>query len=423
MDEIFDYIRKEQERQITTINLIPSENYASKAVMEAVGTVLGNKYSEGYPEKRYYQGNEFVDKIELLAIERAKQLFGAEHVNVQSYSGSPANLAVFFTLLEVGDKFMGMRLDMGGHLTHGSPVNFSGKYYTPVPYTVDKETGLLDMDQIKKIAQENKPRMIISGYTAYPRTIPFKEFHEIAESVDAYSFADISHIAGLVAGGAHPSPFPFTDVVMTTTHKTLRGPRGGMIMCKKEDRLANVEGLDEKQAARKRDLAARINKSVFPGLQGGPHNNIIAGKAVAFAEALKPDFKDYAHQIVKNAKALAEELMSQGIKLVSDGTDNHLLLIDLTPMGVGLGKSVAVALEEAGICLNCNTIPYDPSTPFKPSGLRIGTPILTTIGMKESEMKQVGQWIASIIKDRDNAELKQKTKQEVAELCKEFKFY
>lgn len=423
MDKVFEYIEKERERLSTTINLIPSENYASKAVLEATGSVLANKYSEGYPLKRYYQGNEFVDQVELLAIERAQKLFGAEHVNVQPNSGSPANLAVFFTLLKPGAKFMGMRLDMGGHLTHGSHVNFSGTYYTPIPYFVDKETGLLDMDQIRKIALEEKPKMIISGYTAYPRTIPFKEFHEISEEVGAYSFADISHIAGLVAGGSHPSPFPFTDVVMTTTHKTLRGPRGGIIMCKKEDRLANTEGLDEKQTKRIKNLASRMDKSVFPGLQGGPHNHVIAGKAIAFEEALQPEFKDYAHQIVKNAKALAEELMSQGLKLVSNGTDNHLILMDLTPMGVGLGRPVAVALEEAGIVLNCNAIPYDPSTPFKPSGLRLGTPILTTIGMKESEMKQVGEWIAKVVNDRDNSELKNKIKQEVLELCKHFRFY
>jgi glycine hydroxymethyltransferase len=347
MDEVFGCIERETERQRTTLNLIPSENYASKAVMEATGSVLGNKYSEGYPNKRYYQGNRFVDEIELIAIERAKRLFGAEHVNVQPYSGSPANLAVFFALLEVGDRFMGMKLDMGGHLTHGSPVNFSGTYYKAVPYSVDKETGLLDMDEIRRAALREKPRMIISGYTAYPRTIPFKEFHDIAQEVGACSFADISHIAGLVAAGIHPSPLPFTDVVMTTTHKTLRGPKG----------------------------------------------------------------------------TLAEELMGQGLKLVSGGTDNHMMLVDLTPMGIGLGRAAAVALEEAGICLNCNTIPYDPSTPFKPSGLRLGTPILTTVGMKEPEMKQVGEWIAKVIKDRDNPELKQKIKQEVAELCKEFKFY
>jgi len=423
MDEIFDYIDKELERQKTVLNLIPSENYASKTVMKVVGTVLGNKYSEGYPNRRYYQGNEFVDKIEELAISRAKQLFGAEHVNVQPYSGSPANLAVFFTLLDVGDRFMGMRLDMGGHLTHGSHVNFSGTYYKAIPYSVDRGTGLMDMEEIRRIAHKEKPRMIISGSTAYPRTIDFKQFHEIAEEVGAYSFADISHIAGLIAGGAHPSPLPFTDVIMTTTHKTLRGPRGAMIMCKNEDRLVDVSGLDEKQAARRKNLAARIDKSVFPGLQGGPHNNAIAGKAVAFAEALRPEFKDYAHQIVKNAKVLAEELMNQGIKLVSDGTDNHLILIDLTPIGIGLGRKLAVDLEQAGICLNCNTIPYDPSTPFKPSGLRLGTPILTTIGMKGSEMKQVGEWISRIIKDPDNSDLKNKTRHDVAELCKQFEFY
>lgn len=423
MDPVFDYISKEKERQNTTINLIPSENYASKAVLEATGSVLGNKYSEGYPKKRYYQGNEFVDEIELLAIERAKKLFGAEHVNVQPYSGSPANMAVYFALLKPGEKILGMRLDMGGHLTHGHTVNFSSKFYTAVQYGVDRETGLINMDEVRKQAEQEKPKIIVSGSTAYPRQFNFKEFHEIAESIGAYSLADISHIAGLVAGEAHPSPFPFTDVVMTTTHKTLRGPRGAMIMCKKEDRLANVEGLDEKQASKAKNLAVKIDRAVFPGLQGGPHNHAIAGKAIAFGEAMKPEFKDYAHQIVKNAKAMAEELMSQGLKLVSDGTDNHLMLIDLTSMGIGLGRDVASALEEAGIVLNANTIPYDPSTAFKPSGLRLGTPILTTIGMKESECKQISEWIAKVVKDKDNSELKHKTKQEVSELCKQFTFY
>ena len=423
MDIVFDHIERELDRQKTTINLIPSENYTSKNVMQAVGTVLGNKYSEGYPGKRYYQGNEHIDEIERIAIERAKQLFGAEHVNVQPYSGSPANLAIYGALLQTGDKLMGMRLDMGGHLTHGHSVSFTSKFFTATHYTVDKETGLINMDEVRKIAEQERPKIIVSGSTAYPRLFDFKEFHEIAESVGAYSMADISHIAGLVAGEAHPSPLPFTDTVMTTTHKTLRGPRGAMIMCKKEDRLSNVEGLDEKKAKKAKDLAGKIDRAVFPGSQGGPHNNIIAGKAIAFSEALTPEFKDYAHQIVKNAKVLAEELMSNGLKLVSGGTDNHLMLVDLTPMGVGLGREVAFALEEAGIVLNANTIPYDPSTPFRPSGLRLGTPILTTIGMKESDMKQIGEWIANIIKDRNNSELKQKTKKEVAEFCKQFSFY
>lgn len=402
--EIYGVVQKELERQKNVLNLIPSENYVSKAVLEATGSILSNKYSEGYSGKRYYQGNKWVDEIENLAIERAKKLFGAEHVNVQPYSGSPANAAIYLALLNPGDKILGMQLDMGGHLTHGHKVNFSSKFYSTVQYGVDKETGLLDMDAIKKIALEEKPQIIVSGATAYPRTIPFKEFHEIAQEAGAYSMADISHIAGLIAGGVHPSPFPFTDVVMTTTHKTLRGPRGAMIMCKEK-------------------IGSLIDKAVFPGMQGGPHDNVTAAKAVAFGEALKPEFGDYAHQVVKNAKALAQTLMDCGIKLVSDGTDNHLMLIDLTPMGTGLGKKMAVALEEAGICTNANTIPYDPSTPFKPSGVRIGTPVMTTRGMKESEMKLVGEWISKIIQSPEDAGLREKTLSEVRELCGKFAFY
>lgn len=421
--EIFDAIQGELGRQKYVLNMIPSENYVSKAVLEATGSVLGNKYSEGYSGKRYYQGNRWIDTVEMLAIERAKKIFGAEHANVQPYSGSPANKAIYFALLKPGDKVMGMRLDMGGHLTHGHSVNFSARFYKSAQYTVDQKTHLLDMDAIRKMALKEKPQIIVSGYTAYPRTIPFKEFHEIAEEIGAYSMADISHIAGLIAGGAHPSPFPFTDVVMTTTHKTLRGPRGAIIMCKKEDRLAKTDGLDEKAAAKEKDLAGKIDRAVFPGLQGGPHDHVTAAKAVAFGEALKPEFKTYAHQIVKNAKTLAEELMKHGIKLISGGTDNHLILIDLTPFGVGLGKPVAVALEEAGICTNCNTIPYDPSTPFKPSGIRIGTPILTTRGMKEEQMKIIGEWLAKVIKEPNNASLKTKISGEVRQLCEKFPFY
>ena len=420
---VYSSIQSELERQKTVLNMIPSENYVSKAVLEATGSVLCNKYSEGYAKRRYYQGNQWVDEIELLAIERAKKLFGAEHVNLQPYSGSPANAAIYFALLKPGEKIMGMRLDMGGHLTHGHTVNFSSQFYKSCPYTVDRETGMLDMDIVRKLAEAEKPQIIVSGYTAYPRTIPFKEFHDIAESVGAYSMADISHIAGLIAGGAHQSPFPFTDVVMTTTHKTLRGPRGAMIMCRKIDRLAKTEGLDEKEAEKAKDLAGKIDRAVFPGLQGGPHDNVTAAKAVAFAEALNPDFKDYAHQIVKNAKALAKTLMDSGVKLVSNGTDNHLILIDLTPIGIGLGKKIAAALEEAGICTNANTVPYDQSTPFKPSGVRIGTPILTTRGMKEPEMKLVGEWISKVIHSPDDAGLKQKIRGETIELCKKFVFY
>jgi glycine hydroxymethyltransferase len=402
--EVFTWLMNELNRQREVINMIPSENYVSKAVLEACGSVANNKYSEGYPKKRYYQGNHFVDEAEILAIERAKKLFGAEHANVQSYSGSPANMAVFFGLLNPGDKIMGMRLDMGGHLTHGHGVNFSSKFYKSSPYVVDKATGLIDMDDVRRLAIKEKPKMIISGGTAYPRIWDFHKFQEIADEVGAFTLADISHIAGLVAGCAHPSPFPFTDAVMTTTHKTLRGPRGAMIMCKEK-------------------YAKQIDRAVFPGLQGGPHNHVNAAKAVCFGEALKPDFRVYAHQIVKNAKVFAKTLMDNGVKLVTDGTDNHLILIDLTDRGVGLGAEVAVALEKAGFCTNKNTIPYDPSTPFKPSGVRIGTPIMTTRGMKEDEMKLTGEWFAKVVNNYKNEELLKKTCEQVKDLCIRFPFY
>jgi glycine hydroxymethyltransferase len=421
--EIHQHILNEMTRQKDVLNMIPSENYVSPAVLEACGSVLNNKYSEGYPFKRYYQGHEFIDQIESLAITRAKELFGAEHANVQSYSGSPANMAIYHALLKPGDKIMGMQLDMGGHLTHGHKVNFSSKYFKAVQYPVDEKTELLNMGAIRTLAKEEKPNIIVSGATAYPRTIDFKAFHEIAEEVGAYSLADISHIAGLIVGKAHPSPFPFTDVVMTTTHKTLRGPRSAIILSKKEDRLAKVDGLDEKQATKVKNLALKIDRAVFPGLQGGPHEHIIAGKAIAFKEAATPEFEQYANQIVKNSRVLADSLMNNGIKLVTNGTDNHLILIDLRPFGIGLGREVAVSLENAGICTNCNTVPYDPSTPFKPSGIRIGTPILTTRGMKETEMRQIGDWISQVIKNKDNKELQEKISKEVKELCDKFPVY
>ena len=425
--EVFTTVQNELQRQKDEFNMIPSENYCSKAVLAACGSILNNKYAEGYPKKRYYQGNKFIDDAEQLAIDRAKKLFGAEHANVQPDSGSIANCAVYFALLKPGEKLMGLRLDMGGHLTHGHKVSATARFYNPVQYTVDEKTGLFDMDAIRKMAEQEKPKIIVSGATAYPRIIDFKAFHEIAESVGAYSFADVSHIAGLIVGDAHPSPLPFTDVVMTTTHKTLRGPRSALILSKKEDRLADVSGLDEKQALRAKDMAGKIDKSIFPGLQGGPHEHIIAAKAVAFGEALQPAFKDYAQQIVKNAKALAEKLMSEGIKLVSDGTDTHLMLIDLIntkSVGkMGLGKEGAVALEEAGIITNANTIPYDPSTPFRPSGIRLGTPILTTRGMKESEMQDVGEYIAEVINNLSDSSIRARVKEKVKALCDQFAFY
>ena len=406
--QIYDLIKKEEQRQKDVLEMIPSENYTSKAVMQALGTVLTNKYSEGYPFKRYYQGNSNVDSIETLAIERAKKLFGAEHVNVQPNSGSPANMAVYFAVLKRGDKILGMDLNHGGHLTHGSPVNFSGKDYEFISYGVDQKTNLINMEKVREIALRERPKMIVCGATAYPRTIDFESFSKIAKEIGAYLLADISHIAGLVATQVHNSPFPHADFVTTTTHKTLRGPRSAIIMCKEE-------------------YAKEIDKAVFPGLQGGPHEHIIAAKAICFNEALTPEFKEYSKQIIKNAKALSETLKRRNIALVSDGTDNHLLLIDLIKTKSisesGRGKEVANALEEAGIITNANTIPFDPSTPFKPSGIRLGTPILTTIGMKEPEMEIVGNYIADVINHMSNESIRQKIKQEIKELCGKFRFY
>ncbi len=412
--ELLEYERK---RQFEGLEMIPSESFPSKAVLEALGSVLNNKYSEGYPGKRYYGGNEFIDRVEQLAIDRAKQLFCAEHVNVQPYSGSPANTAIYFALLNFGDKVMGMSLVQGGHLTHGHKVNFSGTAYNFVQYGVDKETEQIDMDAIRKMAIAEQPKLIISGATAYPRTIDFKAFAEIAQELGAYSMADISHVAGLIAGGAHPSPFPETDVVMTTTHKTLCGPRGAMILCKKEYPLR-----DKYHAVSKLTLAQRIDKAVFPGLQGGPHNHAIAAKAVAFGEALQPSFKVFAKQIVLNAKALADSLMEQGLRLVSGGTDNHLLLVDLTNQNV-TGQQTETALDKAGITVNKNTIPYDPRSPFDPSGIRLGTPALTCRGMKEQEMKDIGQWIADVVKNCNDEVKIKAVREKVLDLTKQFEMY
>lgn len=398
--EINSLINEELKRQKECLMMIPSENLTSKAVLEALGSMLTNKYSEGYPGKRYYGGNKYIDVIESLAIERAKKLFNAEHVNVQSYSGSPANLEVYSALLNFGDKVMAMSLTHGGHLTHGHSVNFSGKAYKFVHYGVDEKTEMLDYDEIREMALREKPKMIVSGFTAYPRQVDFKKFAEIAQEVGAISFADISHIAGLVAGGAHQSPFPHTDVVMTTTHKTLRGPRGAIIMCKGK-------------------YASQIDKAVFPGMQGGPHNNNTAAKAVCFAEAATPEFRQYAGQIVKNAKALADELMKQGLRLVTGGTDTHLILIDLTGIGCS-GKEAEAALDEANITINKNTVPFDKGTPFNPSGIRLGTPALTTRGMKESEMKEVGEMIANVVRNHADERVKEAVKKRVLELCKKF---
>lgn len=399
--EIYSLMEKEILRQQETINLIASENYVSRSVLEATASVLTNKYSEGYPQQRYYQGNEIVDATEIIAIERAKKLFGAEHANVQPYSGSPANAAVYMAFLNPGDTFIGFDLSCGGHLTHGHPVNFSGKTYRAVNYSVDKTTEKIDMDEVRRLALEHGPKMIISGLTAYPRQIDFSAFQKIADEIGAIHFADISHISGLIIGSVHPSPFPFCDVAMTTTHKTLRGPRGAIILCQ-------------------RKYAKQIDRAVFPGSQGGPHDHITAAKAVALKEALSPDFKRYAETILANAKALADELTGRKIKLVTGGTDNHMVLINLLPLGIGLGRPAAVALENAGIVTNANTVPFDPSTPFKPSGIRIGTPAVTTRGMRDSEMAKIGRWIAAIVTDQNNLKLQAGIKDEVGQLCREF---
>jgi len=397
---LYEAMMKEVKRQSEGIELIPSENYVSEAVLEANGSILTNKYSEGYPGKRYYGGQENIDVVENLAINRAKQLFGAEHVNVQPYSGSPANTAIYFALLNFGDTVMGLRLDHGGHITHGLPIAFSGKAYHFVQYGVNPETGRIDMEEVRKMAKEHKPKMIVAGFTAYPRDIEWKKFKEIADEVGAISMADISHTAGLIAGKALESPVPFFDVVMTTTHKTMRGPRGAIIMCKEKH-------------------AKAIDKAVFPGLQGGPHENAIAAKAVAFGEALKPEFKTYAMQIRKNAHYLAEELKKRGFKLVSDGTDTHLILVDLTNKNIP-GKEAQVALDEVGITLNKNTIPNDPRSPFDPSGIRLGTPAVTTRGMKEKEMDKIADWIDRAIQNAGKPEALAKIKEEVRATCVKF---
>ena len=396
-------IEKEKEYQKNTLRLIASENYASRAVMEATGSVLTNKYAEGYPNKRYYAGNQYVDQIELLAIERAKKLFNTGHANVQPHAGASANIAAFYAFLEIGDKFMGLDLAHGGHLTHGSPVNYSGKWFKPVSYSVSKETEALDYDAIRKQAIEEKPKLIICGYTAYPLVIDFKAFREICDEVGAVMMADISHIAGLIAGGSYPSPAEYADIITTTTHKTLRGPRGAMIMCPEEN-------------------AKRIDKAVFPGMQGGPLEHCIAAKAVCFHEALQPEFKEYAAQVVKNAKVLADELSANGMRLVSGKTESHLILLDLTQKNI-TGKDAQVALEEAGIITNRNAIPFDTRSPFITSGLRMGTAALTTRGMKESEMKEIASMVAKVIENPTDSEIKTKIRSEVQELCRKFEIY
>ncbi|MCK9186756.1 serine hydroxymethyltransferase [Candidatus Gracilibacteria bacterium] len=398
--QVFEAIEHEKKRQSEGIELIPSENYTSAAVMEACGSIMTNKYSEGYPGKRYYGGQENTDIIENLAIERAKQLFGAEHANVQPYSGSPANTAIYFALLEFGDTVLGLKLDHGGHITHGLPISFSGRAYNFVQYEVDATTGKIDMEKVRQLALEHKPKLIVAGFTAYPRDIEWKKFKEIADEVGAMTMADISHTAGLIAGGVLESPVPYFDVVMTTTHKTLRGPRGAIILCKEK-------------------FAKAIDKAVFPGLQGGPHEHIIAGKAIAFHEALQPAFKEYAKQVQKNARYLAEAMIKKGFTLVSGGTDTHLILADLTNKGVP-GKQAQAVLDSVGITLNKNTVPFDTRPPMDPSGIRLGTPAITTRGMKEPEMDMIADWLDRVISNIEDTALHAKIKEEVKTMCLKF---
>ena len=398
--EVFQLIEEEEVYQRESIRLIPSENYVSRAVLEASGSVLTNKYSEGYPGQRYYEGQRYIDQLESIVQERAKALFGVEHANVQPYSGSPANLAVYYALLEPGDKIMGMSLPDGGHLTHGWKVNFSARFYTAVQYGVDPKTHLVDYDQVRDLARAERPKIIVAGATAYPRRFDFKTLGEIAREVDAYFLADISHIAGLIVAGAHPDPAPHADVISTTTHKTLRGPRGAMILCREEH-------------------AKAIDRAVFPALQGGPHNHTTAAIGVALQEASTDAFRVYGQQVVSNAKALAGELLERGFRLVSGGTDNHLILIDLTDKGV-FGKKAAKALDRAGIVCNYNAIPNDPRKPFSPSGIRIGTPAVTSRGMGEAEMRQIAGWMDRVVGAPEDEEQVERVRSEVQEFCAAF---
>ena len=401
---IFEAIEKERERQVQTLELIASENFVSEDVLEAMGSVMTNKYAEGYPGKRYYGGCEFVDVAEELAIERLTKLFGAKYANVQPHSGAGANLAVFYSLLQPGDKVMGMNLSHGGHLTHGSPVSISGKWFEIVSYGVREDTQLIDYDELEAIAKKEKPKLIIAGASAYTRTIEFARFREIADEVGAKFMVDMAHIAGLVAAGLHPSPIPYADVVTSTTHKTLRGPRGGIILTNDED------------------IIKAINKAVFPGLQGGPLMHIIAAKAVAFKEALEPSFKSYAQQVIDNAATLGETLKKEGVTLVSGGTDNHIVLLDLRSWDL-TGKEAEKLLEEAGITVNKNTIPFDPQSPFVTSGIRMGTAALTTRGMKQDEMVKIGEVIAAVLKSKGDKDVLESAKETTKAICNAFPLF
>jgi glycine hydroxymethyltransferase len=401
--EVYASIQKETDRQEFELEMIASENYVSRAVLEAQGSILTNKYAEGYPQKRYYGGCQNVDVIEQLAIDRAKKLFGAEHANVQPHSGSQANFGVFFSIAQPGDTVLGMDLSHGGHLTHGSPVNFSGKMFKAAHYQLDPETHRINYDAIRKTAKEVKPKILIAGYSAYPRQMDFAKFREIANEVGAYLFADMAHFAGLVATGLHPSPIPYADFTTTTTHKTLRGPRGGMILCSEAN-------------------AKMVNSAIFPGIQGGPLEHVIAAKAVSFKEALEPSFKTYCQNILDNAKTLADELTSLGYDLVTGGTDNHLMLLDLTKQNIS-GKDAEIGLGKAGITVNKNTVPYDKRSPFVTSGIRIGTPALTTRGMGTKEMKLIAKWIDQALKNISEEATLLRIHREVKELCQSFPIY
>jgi len=401
--EIAEVLRKETERQATKLELIASENFVSEAVLEALGSPLTNKYAEGYPAKRYYGGCEFVDVAESLAIERAKQLFGAEHVNVQPHSGATANMTAYFSVLQPGDTILGLNLAHGGHLTHGSPVNFSGRFFKVIPYGVRQDTEQIDMAEVRRLAKEHQPKLIVIGGSAYPRTLDFAAFREVANETGALLMADIAHPAGIIAAGLHPSPIPHCELVTTTTHKTLRGPRGGMIMCKQT-------------------YAAAVNKSNFPGMQGGPLMHVIAAKAVAFKEALTPEFREYQRQIVANAKALADALIALGFRLVSGGTDTHVMLVDVASKGL-TGKVAEAALDKAGLTVNKNAIPFDTRPPTVTSGIRLGTPALTTRGMREGEMRQVAALIAEVLADVESAERQAVVAAKVRELCAAFPLY
>lgn len=418
--EVYNSIIKEVDRQNNTLELIASENFVSKAVLEANGSVLTNKYAEGYPGKRYYGGCEFVDIAEDLARDRAKQLFQCEYTNVQPHSGSQANMAAYFTYLKHGDTILGMNLAHGGHLTHGSPVNFSGKIYNFVAYGVKKETGYIDMDQVAKLAKEHNPKMIVVGASAYSRHYEFAKFREIADEVNAILFADVAHPAGLIAAGLHPSPIPYCDIVTSTTHKTLRGPRGGLIMMGKNSE--NKMGIVAPKSGRVKMMSEIVDSNVMPGIQGGPLMHVIAAKAVAFREALKPEFKEYSKQIIRNAKILASSLVEKGYDIVSGGTDNHVFLIDLTNKNI-TGKAAENALHNAGITVNKNMVPFDTRSPFVTSGIRLGTAALTTKGMKEEEMKLIAGFINDILQNVDDENTGRRINEEIKELNKNFQLY